>query len=591
MKFLNIFSTFIFNALVLIIVNLDGSSAQPHENITNLTRRDYVEIVSGKDYMIMSRLSGKYLTANSNGKIQQWEKKNDNSQIWRFESAGNGRFAILNGKNAMTVQNGNNKDGNRMILSQYQNNAAQRFILHKTDDNYDDYYITAECSGNAALDVYDQSSDNGAEIDQWNYWGGDNQKFYIIPLEGSAPINNNIKGAYLFAFFQGNAPEKEQLSYALSTDAYHFSILNNGRSIWKSNVGTGCIRDPFIIKGQEGYYYLLATDMRSYSGWDSNRNILTAKSKDLITWTDVTSIPICNKYPIFQGADRAWAPQAIYDPEKQSYMIYFAVRVPSNGNKTIMYHAYSKDMKKLDTTPALLFAPRNGNEAIDSDIIFQNNKYYMYYKDETRKTINLAIADHASGPYQEIKQLSNNGIEVEGCNIYNIIGTNRWLMMSDAYVNGYFVLQETSDLTNFKTLDRKNYGFNFTPRHGYVIQISVAQYNDLLKAYPSPGISPIYVPPAVTTTTKPEPTNNSAEQIQYSYPYCKTTKDVVYSDSFTWGIENDSWCIIKAPNNSSCKCWSQKLGYPCCTDNTLVYEDEDGPWGFDNNDWCGIMKC
>jgi len=173
-------------------VNLDGSSAQPHENITNLTRRDYVEIVSGKDYMIMSRLSGKYLTANSNGKIQQWEKKNDNSQIWRFESAGNGRFAILNGKNAMTVQNGNNKDGNRMILSQYQNNAAQRFILHKTDDNYDDYYITAECSGNAALDVYDQSSDNGAEIDQWNYWGGDNQKFYIIPLEGSAPINNNI---------------------------------------------------------------------------------------------------------------------------------------------------------------------------------------------------------------------------------------------------------------------------------------------------------------------------------------------------------------------------------------------------------------
>ncbi|KAL6618630.1 glycosyl hydrolase [Neocallimastix sp. 'constans'] len=587
MEICKILSIFIVYALVSIM-----ASAKSSNSTNNLSRRAYFEIIGGKDYMIMSHLSGKYITIANDGSIHQWEKLSDTkSQVWRFESAGNGRFAILSGNNALTVENGNNKDGNKIILSQYRKTSAQHFILHKTDGNYDTYYITAECSGNAALDVYDQSSDNGAKIDQWNYWGGDNQRFYIIPIDQEPIVynNNNMpKGAYLFAFFQGNAPEKEQLSYALSIDGYNFSILNNGRSIWKSNVGTGCIRDPFILKGQDGYYYMLATDMRSYSGWDSNRNILSAKSKDLIHWNDVTSIEIANKYPLTQGADRAWAPQAIYDHEKNSYMIYFAVRVPNRGNKTIMYYAYSKDMKKLDTAPALLFQPRNGNEAIDSDIIFQNNKYYMYYKDETRKTICLATADHASGPYQEIKQLSDNGIEVEGCNIYNIIGTNKWLMMSDAYVNQYFVLQETTDLVNFRTLNRNTYGFNFTPRHGYVIPITIAQYNEILNAYPSVGVRPIYDPNEASQNN--DATENN--EVKYNYPYCKTTSSVVYTDDFEWGIENDDWCIIKAKSkNSSCRCWAEKLGYNCCTSKEVYFEDEDGKWGVENDDWCGILQC
>jgi beta-xylosidase len=189
---------------------------------------------------------------------------------------------------------------------------------------------------------------------------------------------------------------------------------------------------------------MLATDMKSSLGWNSNRNLLSAKSTDLVHWFDETSIEIANKYSLMQGADRAWAPQAIYDPEKESYMIYFAARVPGRDDRTIMYYAYSKDMKRLDTEPQLLFAPKNGNDAIDSDIIFENGKYYMYYKNETNKRIYLAESEHANGPYAEIKQVSEGNIGVEGPNIYKKIGTDKWLMMSDAYGNGYYQL-ETSD--------------------------------------------------------------------------------------------------------------------------------------------------
>jgi GH43 family beta-xylosidase len=237
--------------------------------------------------------------------------------------------------------------------------------------------------------------------------------------------------------------------------------------------------------------------MKSSLGWNSNRNLISAKSTDLVHWFDDTIIEIANKYPNMMNCDRAWAPQAIYDPEKESYMIYFAARVPGTDDRTIMYFAYSKDLKKLDTTPAILFAPQNGNNAIDSDIIYQNGRYYMYYKNETNKRIYLAEAEHANGPYREIKQVSEGSIGVEGPNIYKMIDSDKWLMMSDAYGDGYYVMQETSDLENFTTLSRSEYSFDFTPRHGYVIPINADQYNALISAFPSDSLT------KVNTSIKP----------------------------------------------------------------------------------------
>jgi len=296
--------------------------------------------------------------------------------------------------------------------------------------------------------------------------------------------------AYLFAYFLGNNANQERLSYAVSLDGYHFNALNNGAAVWKSDVGTGCIRDPYIFRGEDGLYYLLATDMQSSLGWNSNRNLITAKSTDLIHWFDESLIEIANQYPNMMNCDRAWAPQAIYDPEKGSYMIYFAARVPGTDDRTVMYYAYSKDLRTLDTAPVLLFAPKNGNDAIDSDIIYQNGKYYMYYKNETNKRIYLATADHAAGPYTEIRQVSEGSLGVEGPNIYRLIGSDTWVMMSDAYGDGYYVMQETTDLQNFQSVARTDYSFDFTPRHGYVIQITKDQYLALTRAYPSAVIQP-----------------------------------------------------------------------------------------------------
>lgn len=525
--------------------------------VTHTSADSYGEIISGAFYKISPCNSEKYITASDNNTVCQWEALSDSSQRWQIVSVENGYCKILSASSpnlSLTVENADSTNGNKMILAEYENKSSQHFRLNRTGNCY---YITAQCSKNAALDVYGQSSENGAVIDQWDYWGGQNQKFYIIPdgsegivsfgdlnsdgktdivdrilLESGcengfddisasiADLNkdgiNNYKDitamneyffgltgsvkstfetqkdqtAYLFAYFLGNDPSQEQLSYAVSTDGYNFKALNNGNAVWKSDVGTGCIRDPYIFKGEDGIYYLLATDMKSSLGWSSNRNIISARSTDLINWTDITLIEIAGKYPATMDADRAWAPQAIYDSKKNSYMIYWANHSSETGNRTIMYYAYSSDMKTFDTQPALLFAPANGDSAIDSDIIFQNGKYYMYYKNETNKRIYLGISENANGPYTEVKQISEGSLGVEGPNIYNISGTDSWLLMSDAYGDGYYVMQQTNDLENFTTVSRNDYSFDFTPRHGYVIPITDKQYTALVNAFPSSSATP-----------------------------------------------------------------------------------------------------
>ena len=321
-------------------------------------------IVSGADYTIMVRLSGKFVTASEDGNVQQWEATGKASQNWRIIDAGGGYCAFLSSEDpskAITVESGDSTDGSNFALTEYTGSKAQRFRLNKTDDAF---YITAECSGNAAMDVYDISYDNGANIDQWDYWGGEGQKFYIrpaggkytflfgdldfngrldaadltllkrglrdgfddicayvahcsdtvsytVPMDGKRhkppvvqddaeylrdylltkrdkfwsttvdiPTEEKEPVAYLFAYFLGNAADQERLSYAISTDGYHFKALNGGKAVWQSSVGTKCIRDPYIFKGQDGLWHLLATDMKSSLGWSSNRNLISAASTD-----------------------------------------------------------------------------------------------------------------------------------------------------------------------------------------------------------------------------------------------------------------------------------------------------------------------
>lgn len=329
------------------------------------------------------------------------------------------------------------------------------------------------------------SSPDGTDTDNTSGADSATDSSTETEAETETPEDTTEYYAYLFAYFTGNDPSQEQICFATSRDGYKYKALNGGKAVVKSNSGTKCVRDPYIFRGEDGCFYMIATDMKSALGWSSNRNLISWKSEDLINWTDETIIEIDGICKATKNTIRAWAPQAIWDPERGEYMIYFALCSSATKGATVMYYAYSPDMKTLSTDPALLFAPSNGNSAIDADIIYHDGLYYMYFKDETSGGIRVTTSKKLTSGYSYTKSklVSPEGLAVEGSSIFKLIDGSGWLLISDAYTSGYFVMEHTTDLKKFTTLDQNEYRFNFTPRHGSVIPITKEEYDALRNTF------------------------------------------------------------------------------------------------------------
>lgn len=290
-------------------------------------------------------------------------------------------------------------------------------------------------------------------------------------------------GGYLFCYFVGNEPHEERIHFAVSRDGYHFEPLNGNEAVITQTLGKKSVRDPFILRGEDGFYYIIGTDMAASEGWTSNHALITWKSADLITWTDETIIDIRDFGGVFAETNRAWAPQALWDSEKGQYMVYWAHSTAEN-DIAAMYYAYTSDFKTL-SQPRPLYI-REGVHTIDADIIYnaQNGKYYMYFKHDEDQTIAYVTADKMNGPFTgEPVTVSLAPSGVEGSFMYNITGTNTWVMLMDEYGKHRYFAQQTEDMEHFLKLKRKSYTMDFNPRHGSVVSITDAQYAALVNAF------------------------------------------------------------------------------------------------------------
>jgi hypothetical protein len=124
-------------------------------------------------------------------------------------------------------------------------------------------------------------------------------------------------------------------------------------------------------------------------------------------------------------------------------------------------------------------------DAIDADIVEKDGKYYMYYKDECNKTICAVVADQLQGPYKEYENniVACTKLHVEGNCIYNIKGTQSYVMIMDKYVDGGYFMQQTEDMINFKEVDEKDFTMDFRPRHGSMLLITDEEYENLIKHF------------------------------------------------------------------------------------------------------------
>lgn len=331
----------------------------------------------------------------------------------------------------------------------------------------------------------------------------------LAPVAGAQELVIHVDEAtaddmqyYLFAYFEdsGDRLTQESLRFAVSRDAREWFALNAGRPVLcADSIASTCgLRDPHILRGEDGGFRMVATDMSAVRhGWTSNPGLVLLRSADLVHWTH-TCINLPAAFPAFADARYVWAPQTIYDEQAGRYLVYFTI-YRQGDTYGRFYGAYAdSSFTALTCEPFLMFAPENGG--LDADIVFLDGTYHFFYKGctvdadgrETHNGIRQATAPTLMGPWQETGQYAdaywNTRIGVEGSCVFPLIGGQEWVLMYDLFGSHRYEFQTSSDLHSFS---KKPQAFtkDFSPRHGTVMQISALEAARLAEAFPSKTVA------------------------------------------------------------------------------------------------------
>ena len=302
------------------------------------------------------------------------------------------------------------------------------------------------------------------------------------------PADPDEMVAYLFTYFNSNAPEDEQICYALSDDGYNFTPLNHGAPVITSDTIalTQCVRDPHILRCEDGKtFYMVATDMRSSLGWSSNRGMVLLKSTDLVHWQHST-INFPTRYTkAWKNVIRVWAPETIYDRRAGKYMVFYSLRTSDPGSFDKIYYQYANsDFTDLEGEPRWLFDA--GNATIDGDIVYNDadQLYHLFYKQEAGRGIYQAVAKELTDKWQMIEgNVEQTKEAVEGVGVCKAIDGRSWIIMYDCYGNGHYQFCRSEDLKTFQFVQNTETKGKFTPRHGTIIPITRAEKARLLKEF------------------------------------------------------------------------------------------------------------
>lgn len=300
---------------------------------------------------------------------------------------------------------------------------------------------------------------------------------------------------YLFAYFEGGGEGKlqEQLRFAVSEDAKNWYALNGNRPVIASDsISTsGGIRDPHILRGEDGCYYIVATDMFvAKNGWKDNPGIVMLKSKDLVNWTHSKIVLKTDYAKHFSDAYWVWAPQTIYDRKAKKYMVYFTLQRTGDGRKSLVtYYAYAnKDFTGFESEPKVLFSAKYGS--IDNDIIYKDGLYHLFYKGNTKNEegkevkngIQQAVSKNLKGPWVEdfkyLDAYSDTRTGVEGSGVFKLNDRDEYVLMYDLYGSGRYEYQTSKDLMDF-TKEPMSFRKDFFPRHGTVCSVTAEELDRL----------------------------------------------------------------------------------------------------------------
>lgn len=310
---------------------------------------------------------------------------------------------------------------------------------------------------------------------------------------------------YLFAHFTGEQKDGEQIYFSISRDGLHWEDMNGGRPVLVSHIGTGGVRDPFLVQNPDnGTTYLIATDLRIEAGhgWDAAQE---SGSRDLIVWESVDLVHWSKERACTVGVPKAgcvWAPEAVYDSEKKEFFVFFASRTKQEGEtrgKHRIYAVYTKNF--VEFSKPFVYLERE-KDVIDTTIWKAKDCYYRVSKDESDSRLLLECSDSLQGEFTEINSEVLKELKgVEGPEGYLLPDGKTWCLIVDRFAEGkgYLpLLSEDLEQGVFRVPDPQEYDMGEgKKRHGGVLKVTDEELGRLRYYYDrkNPVIEGLYADP------------------------------------------------------------------------------------------------
>jgi hypothetical protein len=335
-----------------------------------------------------------------------------------------------------------------------------------------------------------------------------------VRAEDAGPAG--AEGPYLLSYFVSDRTlAGDSLHLAYGSDGLHWTALANGLPVYTvPSLGSRHIRDPFILRREDGTFVLLATDwtlaQNDADYWSHpSSSIFVAETTDLITFTnprllELTTLPGPNGERM-----HAWAPEAYFDEERGAYAILWSGNDATGRNR--IYVTYTIDFTSLvNEIPEIYFDP--GYAVIDATLVRTQTRSYLFFKDEsdgdggpltgTGKDIQIARTpaptvapgsfSREDGDYltrgvtQGVRRLTESPL------VFNVPNEQIWFLCANFFVYGGIGCWRGADLdapaSTWTEIAASQFRFPANASQPSIVRVTQGELDALLLRYGATGV-------------------------------------------------------------------------------------------------------